>query len=688
MKKNILAALLALFFFTCGTTTALASDRDVILYLNSTKAINAGTEMVLPTAPFVEKGVTMLPLRVVCEEILGGVVNYDGVNKQVEVAANGSRLTLYLVSGKVVAQGKEYAMPASPKVVGNYTYVPLRLLAELLNCTVDYSGTEKKITVTPPAEQEGGTQNPAVQKPVAGVYFNTVTRGQKLDYYDESRDPGGLELVAHKWKVITPNGVLPTTNLQATIDSLPVGTYTVKMAVQNSAGLWSDWTEGILTTIANNPPQVKNLVLSKPLSVNPAIGNEVDFSYRVENEVWEDITEEKWSYSWTENGVQRTVNGKPRAFFSDDRYTVTLMVKDAVGNWSEPASLRVAVTSGVSSSEAQFRFSNILLGETYLNLKNINFNQLATAQTLSFDKLPVKLLSSNNPEKILQHGILYSDTVQGDAILHYHHTNGMSEHVQVNIILYNPNPEAITVRLGHHGEAGPSWDIMQVGQKAAEYYITSSPDEGEIILEPYQSVLVNTDDIAIKSGDTVTGFYDFSTDSQMQILICAMSPTASIDDYKYLNQLSKASVHARGTFDDAKFNIAVKFSGKEAEKIIIGRADALSDYFVTGVDAPTGEKVVNNGNYGIWQTITVTAPVDMGLLLNPRGITYKGVLVFDGEVCNVYSTYNKADSFHRTAGVVGYLKAGQTHTISYITPDGSDAPVLLVAIPKNQWPNF
>jgi len=688
MKKYLSAALLALLFFTCSTTTVLAADRDVVLYLNSTKAIYAGTEIILPTAPFVENGVTFLPLRVVCEDILGGVVNYDGINKQVDVAANGGRLMLYLASGKVVAQDKEYIMPVAPQVVGNYTYVPLRLLAELLNCNVDYSGSEKKITVTPIVEQINSTQKPAAQKPVAGIYFNTVTRGQKLDYYDESKDPSGLELVGRKWKVITASGVLPTTNLQATIDSLPVGTYTVKMAVQNSAGLWSEWTEGSLTTIANNPPQVQNLVLAKPQSVNPSIGKEVDFSYRVQNEVWEDITEEYWSYSWTENGVQRTVSGKPRAFFSDDKYTVTLKVKDAFGQWSEPVSLRVGVTSGVSSSEAQFRFSDLLLGEIYLNLKNINYNQLATAQELTLEKLPVKLLSSNNPEKIMQHGILYSDTVKGDAVLHYHHTNGMNERVQVNIILFNPNAEAITVRLGHHGAAGPSWDIMQVGQKAAEYYLASSSDGGEIVLEPDQSLLVNTADIAVKSGDTVTGFYDFSSDSQLQISICAMAPTASINDYKYLSQLSKASVHSRGTFDDAKFNINVKFSGKESEKIILGRADAYPDYFVSGLDAPTGERVINNGNYGIWQTITVTSPVDMGLLLNPRGVTYKGVLLFDGEICNVYSTYNKADSFHRTAGVVGYLKAGQTHTISYITPDGSDAPALIVAIPQKQWPNF
>lgn len=685
MKKYFLGALSALLFFVCCTVTALAADRDVVLYLNSNKAINAGTAITLPTVPFIEKGVTMLPLRVVCEDILGGVVNYDGINKQVEVAANGNRIMIYLSNGKVVAQDQEYAMPIAPKLVGDYTYVPLRLIAEMLNCTVNYSAAEKKITIIPPDQQPGETN---LQKPVAGIYFNTITRGQKLDYYDESHDPGGLELVARKWKVITEGGVLPTTNLQATIDSLPVGTYKVKMAVQNSAGVWSDWTESTLTTIANNPPQVKNLVLSEPYHTNPSIGNKVDFSYRIENEVWEDIVEEAWSYSWMEKGVLRSVNGKPRAFFSDDKYTVTLKVKDGVGQWSEPVALPVTVRSGVSNSEAQFRFSDLLLGETYLNLKNINFNQLATAQIKSFAKLPVKLLSSNNPEKIMQYGILYSDTVCGDAVLHYHHSNGMSERVQVNIILNNPNAETITVRLGHTGSAGPSWDILQVGQKAAEYYLTSGAEGREIILQPYQSVLVNTNDIAIKSGDTVTGFYDFYTEGQLQILVCAMSPTASVDDYKYLTQLNKESVHARGTFDEAKFDISVNFSGKEAEKIILGRADAYENYFVTGLDAPTGERVVNNGNYGVWQTITVTAPVDMGLLLNPRGIIFKGVLLFDGEACNVYSTYNKADSFHRTAGVVGYLKAGQKHTISYITPDGSDAPALLVAIPKSQWPNF
>ena len=38
--------------------------------------------------------------------------------------------------------------------------------------------------------------------------------------------------------------------------------------------------------------------------------------------------------------------------------------------------------------------------------------------------------------------------------------------------------------------------------------------------------------------------------------------------------------------------------------------------------------------------------------------------------------------------ILDVMAAGETKEITYIVPSGSDSPVLIVAIPQNQWSNY
>ena len=71
------------------------------------------------------------------------------------------------------------------------------------------------------------------------------------------------------------------------------------------------------------------------------------------------------------------------------------------------------------------------------------------------------------------------------------------------------------------------------------------------------------------------------------------------------------------------------------------------------------------------------------MLINPRGSIYRGALLFNGELCLLSAT-DQIQTNHEGV-IIGIIEAGQTATVTYITPDGSDSPVLLVALPEKEW---
>ena len=115
-------------------------------------------------------------------------------------------------------------------------------------------------------------------------------------------------------------------------------------------------------------------------------------------------------------------------------------------------------------------------------------------------------------------------------------------------------------------------------------------------------------------------------------------------------------------------------------------AGFINSYLLRGVDALTGGSTENKGNYGVVHTLRITATERTGLMINPRGSIYRGALLFNGEVCKL-SANDQIQTNHE-AVVVGVIEAGETATVTYISPDGSDSPALLIAIPEKEWKSY
>lgn len=648
----------------------------------------------IETMPMLKNDRTLVPLRFICEEVLGCQVDYISQSKTINltrkdisavVDLNSPVVEVYYSDGRTETP----KMDQLPVVQSNYTYMPLRFFSELFGCKVDYQSSDKSITILDYYDPDSEIE--IVDRPIAQVEFGSYTIGQpSLTFTDSSYDKNGLDIVDSQWKIIVNGKSYVDKEINNLTNKITTsGNYTFYYQVKNSQQVWSLWTPFTLTVQANKAPVITGFRAVKANDkYNTVInsGEELDFVYTVENEQWENIVAEEWSYSWTSKGYSKHMMGKPSVLFATDGpYTVTLKVKDAAGNWGTATTyVNPKKTSNVS--EANYKFNNLVLGEIFLNQKQTNFNDVATSEPQNIQFNDVTLLASNNPETVTNTCILESDTIKGDVRLRFHHKNSTGKSVKFFAVAKNETDHPVTINIGQNASAGPSQDVIQVGVTVVENYMTQSYTTVTKVLQPGEIYLINKSAPIVKNGFSMAGLIDVSANDDITYTICCMDYSSSYKNYSYLPVAEKNSTHIRGTFGESTMSMEYIFSGKQPEKIILGRDDAFDGYFRTGFDALTGEFVVNKGNRGVVHNITITAKEKVGLLFNPRGTSYKGVIMIDGEIIDLSKAGIMAGSAEGC--ILGIMEAGETKQITYIVPSGSDSPALIVAIPEKQWNNY
>jgi hypothetical protein len=80
---------------------------------------------------------TLLPLRLV-SETLGAEVSWDESQKKVTVQDAGKKIELFIGNATATVNGSAYTLEAPPEIYYDYTYVPVRFVAESLGCEVGW----------------------------------------------------------------------------------------------------------------------------------------------------------------------------------------------------------------------------------------------------------------------------------------------------------------------------------------------------------------------------------------------------------------------------------------------------------------------------------------------------------------------------------------------------------------------
>jgi len=126
--SRLMLVLLTLFMTMSMAAYAWASELKIIM---------DGVELRTAVAPYQNQGRTMVPLRVISEN-LAAVVDWDPVNKRVNMEQDGKTIVLTLGRNQALVDGEVYLLDVPAVSVSGRTFVPLRFISEMLGCKVDY----------------------------------------------------------------------------------------------------------------------------------------------------------------------------------------------------------------------------------------------------------------------------------------------------------------------------------------------------------------------------------------------------------------------------------------------------------------------------------------------------------------------------------------------------------------------
>ena len=107
-----------------------------------------GRQIETDVAPVLQNDRTLVPIRVVSDE-LGAGVTWDEATKTVTVSKDGTILTLQIANKTMsVSNGSPVTLDVPPQTVFDRTLVPLRAVSDGLGAAVNWNGETNTVEIT------------------------------------------------------------------------------------------------------------------------------------------------------------------------------------------------------------------------------------------------------------------------------------------------------------------------------------------------------------------------------------------------------------------------------------------------------------------------------------------------------------------------------------------------------------
>lgn len=243
------------------------------------------------------------------------------------------------------------------------------------------------------------------------------------------------------------------------------------------------------------------------------------------------------------------------------------------------------------------------------------------------------LLFSDSPEYVSKDGVLYEDTVSGEARILYYHLNNTSHQKKVAVVLENPRRYPVTVTVTRGGDGAPDSDYLKVGKATQTAYFRSRLHD-VIYLKPGAKGLLQVamDQRILYPGQLVYGVYDFSATGPVKVSVIMYPEDVSPYDFvEWAEVLPKDEQRLRGTFRgmDRVITSRRPYDGEKEGPVYIPLADDVQDAYRVGVDATDGSRVVNCGNYGVLYRLQIPTSGNgrTKYMMSPLGGVYAGAMV-------------------------------------------------------------
>jgi len=149
MKKLVLFLLLTILLLGILSTSILkAQDEEITLQLTiglSSYVLN-GKQFQMDVSPEIVAGRTFVPIRVVAESF-EATVEWNATLKEVTITQQEKIIKLRIGSKEASVDGKLYVLEAAPYIKSGRTMVPIRFISEAIGLTVSWDSKTKTVTI-------------------------------------------------------------------------------------------------------------------------------------------------------------------------------------------------------------------------------------------------------------------------------------------------------------------------------------------------------------------------------------------------------------------------------------------------------------------------------------------------------------------------------------------------------------
>lgn len=306
------------------------------------------------------------------------------------------------------------------------------------------------------------------------------------------------------------------------------------------------------------------------------------------------------------------------------------------------------------------------------------------------------LLFSDSPETVEEDGILYQDTVKGDARLLYYHVNGTEQDKKVAVVIKNMSDKPNKITITREAVGGPSADYLYVGKVTMQRYFGQQQTR-EINLPPYGKTLLRLEDgeRIIQNEALVYGIFDFNAQEDLQVTVVFAPANVDLYDFaKSAKVLPRDQHMLRGTFEGADRYVTnrVPYNPEQGGKAYFYLGDNKTDLYKYGLDKTDFVQTQNFGNYGVNYKIHLNLEGNgkTSYYLKPIGGVYAGAMTVqigkDGEKKLINTPENIPFYGHEEKtnyySYLGTYDNTDDVYFEYTPPGASNLPVQIIMIPK------
>lgn len=162
MKKNFALLLILALMMSLIAFPAMA-ENNIKLEIN-------GSIVTPSVAPVIENGTTLVPLRIVSEN-LGATVDWNGETRQVTINKDDIKIILTIDSVTANVNDMDTTLLLAPKIINSTTMVPIRFVSENLKAFVNWDSATRTVQIN----ENGDFTKPA--EPTTPAV--TITKGQQ-----------------------------------------------------------------------------------------------------------------------------------------------------------------------------------------------------------------------------------------------------------------------------------------------------------------------------------------------------------------------------------------------------------------------------------------------------------------------------------------------------------------------------